>query len=170
MIIDLTTLQKARTSFNFLLPPDEINLEGEAVKLNDAVKIEGNLTKGIVQTDLKGEIFTRVELECSRCLQAVENQLEIPFEAVFVTTEYFTAEKEAQLNSQDLEVSIFEGDKIDLREVAREQILLAVPTQILCKEDCKGLCQKCRANRNLIDCNCEEKEIDPRWAKLKELK
>ncbi len=119
MIIDLTTQEKSRTSFNFLLQPDEINLEGEAIKLKAAVKIEANLTKGIVQTALQGEIFACVELECGRCLQAFENHLEIPVEAIFVTPEYFTEEKEAQLNLQDLEVSIFEGDKIDLREVAR---------------------------------------------------
>jgi uncharacterized protein len=57
-----------------------------------------------------------------------------------------------------------------LTELVREQILLAVPEQVFCREDCKGLCLKCSANRNLIDCNCEEKEIDPRWAALKNLK
>jgi uncharacterized protein len=44
-----------------------------------------------------------------------------------------------------------------------------VPTQVLCRDDCKGLCAKCGANLNLADCDCEDKEIDPRWAELKRL-
>ncbi|HXG82754.1 MAG TPA: DUF177 domain-containing protein [Pyrinomonadaceae bacterium] len=170
MIIDLTALKEKRTSFDFVLPADEINLEGEAVKLNDDVKIEGKLIRGIAQTDIEGGIFTDVELECSRCLQPVRDFLEIPFEAVFVTPENYTEAAEVQVAAEDLEVSVFEGDKIDLAEVAREQILLALPTRVFCREDCKGFCQKCGANRNLINCNCEEKEIDPRWQGLRELK
>ncbi len=170
MIIDLTTITDKNTSFDFFIPADEINLEDEAVKLNDAVKIQGNLIKGIAQTDVRGKIAADVELECSRCLQTVQNFLEFPFQAVFVTPENYTEEREAQVGIEDLEVSIFGGDKIDLKELAREQILLALPAQVFCLEECKGLCQKCGANKNLINCSCEEKEVDPRWAALKDLK
>ncbi len=170
MIVDLASLKEAQTSFNFLILPDEIDLEGETVKLKDAVKIEGKLKKGIAQTDAQGRISAEIEAECNRCLQAAEMSLEFPFDAVFVTAENYRQEKEAKLGTGDLEVSVFEGDKIDLTELVREQILLNLPTQIFCREDCKGLCQKCGANLNLIDCNCEEKEIDPRWAVLKNLK
>lgn len=170
MIIDLTALKEKQTSFEFQLSALEVNLGDAAVKLNGAVKIEAKLTRGIAQTNLEGEILAAVELECSRCLQPVRNVLEIPFEAVFVTPENYTAEAEVQVATADLEVAVFEGDKIDLTEVAREQILLALPSQVFCRDDCKGFCQKCGANRNLVDCNCEEKEIDPRWQVLRELK
>ena len=69
-----------------------------------------------------------------------------------------------------MDVSVIEGFEIDLTELVREQILLNLPEQVFCREDCKGLCEKCGANRNLINCNCEEKEIDPRWSALKNLK
>jgi uncharacterized protein len=46
---------------------------------------------------------------------------------------------------------------------------LNLPEQVFCREDCRGLCAKCGANRNATDCGCEEKEIDPRWAGLKNL-
>jgi uncharacterized protein len=127
------------------------------------------LKKGIAQTDVQGSIDARVEIECSRCLQTAEQSLEFPFNATFVTPEHYTDEKEAELKADDLDVSIIEDDKIDLKELVREQILLAIPVQVLCREDCRGLCQKCGASRNLIDCNCEEKEIDPRWQSLREL-
>jgi uncharacterized protein len=69
-----------------------------------------------------------------------------------------------------LEIAILESNNIDVAELVREQILLNLPEQVFCAEDCKGLCPQCGANRNLIDCKCEEKEIDPRWAALKNLK
>ena len=82
---------------------------------------------------------------------------------LLLSPENYTEAKENELDVDDLEVSIIENEEIDLNELVREQILLTLPTQIFCKEDCKGLCRECGANQNLIDCNCEEKEIDPRW-------
>ena len=163
MIVDVTTINDARSAFDFSLEPDEIDLESEPARLKNAVKVNGKLIKGIVQTDVEGKIFADLEIECNRCLHLVENSFEFPFNAAFVTPENYTEAKEAELKNEDLDVSIFQGDKIDLKELVREQILLNLPIQAFCREDCKGLCQKCGANRNLIDCNCEEKEIDPRW-------
>ena len=54
--------------------------------------------------------------------------------------------------------------------VKRAQVLLLnLPEQVLCKEDCKGLCPECGTNLNLKDCDCGDKDIDPRWAALKNL-
>jgi uncharacterized protein len=170
MKVDLSTAEGSPILFEFFLQPDEIDLENEVAKLKSPVRIEGKLTKRIAQTDVEGNICAEVELECTRCLQPVESLLEFSYEAVFVTPENYTEEKETELRAQDLEVSVFPGSEIDLTELAREQVLLNLPAKVFCTEDCKGLCQKCGANRNLIDCNCEEKEIDPRWAALKNLK
>lgn len=170
MIVDLSQLKDTQTDFDFSFPANEIELETDAARLKNTVRVKGKIIKQSVQTKVAGEIFADAELDCSRCLQPIEKQLEIAFDSGFVTPEFYTQATEAELRADDLEVSLFEGDKINLTELAREQILLDLPAQVFCGEDCKGLCQKCGANRNLIDCNCVEKEIDPRWAKLKELK
>jgi len=170
MIVDLTTIKDTRTSFDFSIEPTQIDLESETARVKNVVRVHGKIKKGIVQTDVAGEIQTVVEIECSRCLQPAEETLDVAFSATFITAENYTQEKEAEVNLENLEVSIYEGDKVDLGELAREQILLNIPEQFFCREDCQGFCQKCGANRNLIDCNCEEKEIDPRWAALKNLK
>jgi DUF177 domain-containing protein len=170
MIVDLGVLEKSVLPFEFSIQRGEIDLEDETVKLESAVDVKGELKKGIVQTDVSGKISAKVLLECSRCLNEVKRNLEFPFEAAFVGPEYYSDAKEVGLNEADLNVSLIEDEKIDLVELAREQILLNLPEQVFCTEDCKGLCDKCGANRNLINCNCEEKEIDPRWAALKNLK
>ncbi|MGC2235330.1 MAG: DUF177 domain-containing protein [Pyrinomonadaceae bacterium] len=170
MIVDLGVLEKSVLPFEFSIQPGEIDLEDETAQLESLVKVEGELKKGIVQTDVSGKISAKVLLECSRCLAEVERNLEFPFEAAFVGSEHYSDAKEVGLSEADLNVSLVEDEKIDLTELAREQILLNLPEQVFCTEDCKGLCDKCGANRNLINCNCEEKEIDPRWAALKDLK
>ncbi len=170
MIIDLHTIEDSRAEFDFTVEPNEIDLESEDAEIIKSAEVSGDIKKGIVQTDVAGEIKTGVRLECSRCLTSFEKKLEIPFTAVFVTTENYTEEAEKELDESELDVSIFGGDKIDLKELVREQIGLNLPTKIFCGEECKGLCQKCGANKNLIDCKCKESEIDPRWKALENFK
>jgi uncharacterized protein len=169
MIIDLIKLGNSPVEFNLSVPPEEMDLETESVKLLAEVKAAGKVTRRIVQTDVEGEIAAGIEIDCTRCLEPIERSLQVPFSASYTAPENYTAEKEAELQPDDLDLSISEDDRIDLKELVREQILLNLPEQVLCREDCKGLCQKCGANRNLIDCKCEENEIDPRWSALKDL-
>lgn len=170
MIIELFSIKDSPHKFKFSLAPEQIELEQENVKLIETIKTTGELTKGIVRIETEGNISAKAVIECTRCLQSFEKDFEIPFKAGFIAPEHFTAEKEAELKDADLDVSVYEDNKIDLTELVREQIILNLPEQIFCREDCKGLCAKCGENRNLIDCKCIEKEIDPRWAALKNLK
>ncbi len=80
------------------------------------------------------------------------------------------ADENVELQKDDLIRSVYEGDAVDLDELVREQILLALPTRTLCREECKGLCPECGANLNAGECDCAQKEIDPRWAALADLK
>ncbi len=170
MIVDLTTQKDSQFSFDFTLTPDQIELDGEIAKLKNLVKITGRLKKGIAQTDVEGEIFAEIETECSRCLLLMEGSLNFSFSAVYITPENYTEAKEAELGINDLEVSIFDGDRIDLTELIREQILLNLPTQSFCRDDCQGFCPQCGANRNLINCKCQDSKVDPRWRALGDLK
>ena len=91
------------------------------------------------------------------------------FKVEYVTPDIYQAEQAAELLEEDLSLSVFDGEVIDIDEMVREQLLLALPAQILCREDCKGLCPECGGDRNLNECKCEEVEIDPRWSGLKEI-
>ncbi len=64
----------------------------------------------------------------------------------------------------------FSGDEIDLFPILQEQLLLALPTDALCREACKGLCQVCGQDLNERECGCDRHVPDPRWAGLKGLK
>jgi uncharacterized protein len=64
----------------------------------------------------------------------------------------------------------FDGKIIDWGDLVREQLLLSLPMAPRCKDDCQGLCPVCGADRNETACQCETKQMDPRWEKLKLLK
>ncbi len=169
MIINLVQIEN-NFPFDLLIEPSLIDLDDEIAGLTKPLQIFGQLTKKLVQVDVEGKISGEIELICSRCLETATTKIENNFKVAFVTTEYFTTETEAELNEEDLEVSLYDGETIDLIELAREQMLLEVPTHFVCKDDCKGLCPKCGNNLNNQICNCETKEIDPRWQSLRQLK
>ncbi len=170
MIIDLLNLEKSPFDFEVSFDADAINLESQTVELKNEVEVKATLTKHIMQADVEGEIFAEAETECSRCLLEITEDLRIPFEVSYVEPENYPQAQETELQEDDLSVAILDDDKIDVKELVREQILLNLPEYIYCKKNCKGLCEICAANRNLIDCKCKEKEIDPRWSALQDLK
>lgn len=167
MYIDLTELSDGRKEFDETI---QIDLEDESVRLLEPCRIKGELKKGIAQVDVEGQIFAKAEFECSRCLIPIISTLDVPFKVSFVTEEDYSKEKESELHGEDLDISIYDGNKIDLSEIVREQILLNLPVQSFCSENCKGLCPKCGINLNEKTCNCQTKDIDPRWQSLRNLK
>ena len=67
------------------------------------------------------------------------------------------------------ELLVPEEGYIDLSPILREYLMIDFPTKPICKADCQGLCQECGTNLNHNECDCEEIDIDPRMAKLKDL-
>jgi uncharacterized protein len=70
----------------------------------------------------------------------------------------------------EAEMGFYEGDGIELNDVLREYVLLALPMQRLCSENCNGICPVCGQNRNQRQCQCRTAAVDDRWAALKQLK
>ena len=80
------------------------------------------------------------------------------------------SEEEHELDENDLSLGFYQDGVIDLDDITREQIELALPMVRLCADDCRGLCTECGTNLNLGECSCKDQQIDDRWAALKELK
>jgi uncharacterized protein len=74
-----------------------------------------------------------------------------------------------ELSKEDLEECYYSGDMIDLDEILREQIILALPMYPRCVEECRGLCPVCGVDLNKETCDCQRDEVDPRLAVLKTL-
>ncbi|MBC3844112.1 DUF177 domain-containing protein [Streptacidiphilus sp. 4-A2] len=134
--------------------------EGSAVQLDlrlEAV-VEGVLVTGTATGGLAGE--------CVRCLEPLERKLDAEFQELYYpegTDRHAVAEDE-----EGEEASRLEGDLFDLEPVLRDAVVLALPLQPVCQEDCLGLCSECGA-RLTDDPDHHHDAVDPRWAALQEL-
>ncbi len=169
MIIDLASVGRTPKPIELAFEPDDIDLD-EGKRLTDKAVFAGEISRNGTKTHVRGRIETKVETDCVRCLEPVAKDIDIEFEDIFIDATEEPTDDEIELGVDQLDESLITGDKIDMAEVIREQLILATTETVLCKEDCKGLCPKCGGNRNLIDCKCAHEEIDPRWAALKNLK
>ncbi len=71
---------------------------------------------------------------------------------------------------EELSSPYVSGDELRLRDWARDALALALPAQVVCRDDCAGLCPVCGKNLNREPHGHEGGEIDPRWAALAELR
>lgn len=113
--------------------------------------MEGVLVSGTARAQLNGE--------CVRCLDPLESDLEVDVQELFAYPESSSAEAEED------EVHHLEGDLFDLEPVVRDAVVLALPLQPVCEDDCPGLCVDCGAR--LADDPAHGHEVvDPRWQAL----
>ena len=167
MRVELARLDDKAGKFAHDYVAGELVLDDERVELAAAPRVSGLITRREPKVVVEGQFTAVAQVECDRCLRAVQFPVSSEFRVEYVTAEVYKGLKSAELAEEDLVLSVFDGEAIDVDEIVREQLLLAVPSHAICQESCKGFCQICSANRNLIDCNCSAMEIDPRWTGLK---
>jgi uncharacterized protein len=150
---------------------EDIQDLGEEVKLTHP--IEGAIrlihtTEGVL---VSGQLHTEVELICSRCPESFSTAVDFALEEEFrPTIDIRTGAKLPSVDGEDEATLINSQHIIDLLEVMRQDILLALPARPLCKPDCAGLCSQCGQNLNEGPCTCEHSLDDPRWEALRALR
>lgn len=167
MRIELEKLDKAGNKFAHSYEPEEIVLDEEHARLTGPPSLSMRVSRNGNEVRLLGKINATAEVDCDRCLKTVSLPIEADFDVKYVPTEDYTPTEAAELQEEDLSVSFFDGETIDVDELVREQVLLNMPARALCGDECKGLCPVCGTDRNTNSCDCESLEIDPRWAGLK---
>ncbi len=119
---------------------------------------------------IRGHIETTLVLICDRCTEnfywPISENIDIELHPI---ASLKAVQEEVRLSKEDLDVSFFDGDLIEVDEVVREQILLAVPMRKLCRQDCKGLCPVCGQNLNKETCACKPLKQESPFAILKKL-
>lgn len=117
----------------------------------------------------QGRISGQVVGHCARCLEEYAFDLDKDFAVVLVPKQP-PEDDDVELGDDDLDLSFYDGDAVDLSPLIREQIILALPTRPLCRDSCRGLCPQCGVNLNLQPCTCRAASGDPRLAVLRNLK
>ena len=128
--------------------------EGSQIDLDlrlEAV-MEGVLVTGSASAELTGE--------CARCLEPIEDEIDVRFQELFVYDD------QGYSSGEDDEVSMLQDDLLDLESLLRDAVVLALPFQPVCEDDCPGLCPECGARLKDDPDHAHEEPVDPRWAGL----
>lgn len=153
----------------FRAPIEDLNarLESGGVhdfRLVEPLDVEVSYYRAGDDLYFEGRCTGTAEGVCARCLETFSLPLAAPFE--FVLTRAQPSEATQELHTEDLAFSFYSGDEIDLTPLVGEQAILALPSRAVCREDCRGLCPVCGANRNVDPCECRPGGPDPRLAIL----
>ena len=153
--VELTVPAPAELGIDVLSVPEgspvELDLRLEAV-------MEGVLLTGTATATLVGE--------CVRCLEPIEDEILARLQELYVYPDQHLKATEHDDRDLDDETSLLEDDLLDLEPLLRDAVVLALPFQPLCEDDCPGLCPDCGARLADDPDHSHEAAIDPRWAGL----
>lgn len=169
MFFHIRDLEVRAGRFDVELAPGEIEFFDPKLRQSGPLKAEGKVelvTGSIGEIRVKGHISVAMEADCDRCLEPARYPLDANFE-LFYRPVTEPASHEIAIDDSEAEIGFYERDGIELNDVLREYILLALPMQRICRQDCKGICPSCGQNRNQKDCGCQAEAVDDRWASLK---
>lgn len=122
------------------------------------VRVRGEVTVSADIVVLRAAASFQYEGVCDRCLAGFTRPMEVPIEHILVSS----------LNNEDNdEFVLVENYQLPLDDLVREDLILALPTKNLCREDCRGLCPKCGKNLNEGPCGCRSETVDPRLESLR---
>ena len=157
MFITLAELERHRIVANRTYAPGTLDFHGE--DFQQATPLEVGVTADLVGSEirLRGSLKTHLRAQCDRCLSPTEIPVNQDFDVVYRQDSEAACERddEFEVPKDELEVSFFSGDGVELNEILAEQVILSVPMKVVCREDCRGLCPVCGGDRNRIACQCE---------------
>ncbi|MGH9947536.1 MAG: YceD family protein, partial [Pyrinomonadaceae bacterium] len=138
MIIELSSLDGNSKKLDIEIAESSINLDEDSVKLSAPVRFVGEVSRSGNRTDIDGKIDAKLEVECSRCLEPVLLPLEFDFRSRFMGVAEFEKSSDGEVELNDLDTDFVEGEKLDISNLIREQLLLNVPEQVFCQKNCFG--------------------------------
>jgi uncharacterized protein len=118
---------------------------------------------------IQGRYTVEFTAPCDRCLVSARHPLDAGFDLFYQPASVIARDEEIEIDEGEAEIGFYEGGGLELEDILREQILLALPMQRVCREDCKGICPVCGQNRNQSACDCSTGKADDRWGALRKL-
>jgi uncharacterized protein len=158
-ILQLTGIQK-----NI---PIDIEMETFNIAEQDYLIVEKNpfdliiTNMGDKELQIEGEFTIKLVLICDRCMGETPYEMNVSF----IKNVNMNDTEESRVKDLN-EMSYISGYTLDVEELIYDEMVIHFPMKVLCKDDCKGICNKCGANLNTTDCGCDTTQIDPRMAKI----
>jgi uncharacterized protein len=177
MKLDLSRFRGETDHLERHYEPAVFSLTDDDFRLAGPVDLVADVRKDGDRVRLTGRVTARLECTCGRCLDSYPVPVDAAFDLLFLPAavpatpvDGRAPEEEREVDDEDVGVSFYRDDEIDLGEMMREQFYLALPMKPLCQAACRGLCPVCGINRNREVCSCEATWVDPRLEALRKLR
>ena len=162
--VDLNRLaREGRARIDADIPADSSFWETVDVRPGSPLQVRLEAQQAGPDVVVRGTASGRFVLECRRCLEPVEVEVEEEVGRLYRQGSELAAEE-----SEDV-LPLPRGPELDLGGPVREQVLVGVPRYVYCREDCQGFCGTCGTNLNESTCECTAEEMDERWGPLRRL-
>ncbi|WP_329108325.1 YceD family protein [Micromonospora sp. NBC_01699] len=153
-----------RTVTRVVQAPADLGLEMVGVPEGTDLSLDLSLQSVSEGVYVSGTVSGAVQGECGRCLRQIDDSVVVTIQELYAYANSTTDE-----TTEEDEVGRMQGDLIDLEPALRDAVVLALPTNPLCREDCPGLCTDCGVHWDELPADHSHQQIDPRWAGLTQL-
>lgn len=167
MRITLAELELHRVSASESYVPGALDFHGAEFRQTAPLDIKVNAELLGTEIRIQGDLATRLEANCARCLGPVEIPVTQSFDLFYQPMQAIAKEEEVEIAEDEMEMGFYSGDGIELADIATEQVILSVPMKVICGAECRGLCPACGANWNVISCKCAPPQQESPFASLK---
>jgi len=170
MFLDVKDLAIQKANLRQSYAPGAVDYHTPDLHQVDPLEVHGSAELVEGQIHINGQLQTRLEMICARCLEPVIEEVSRDFDLFYRPLQSMQRDEEERLKLDDTEMAFFQGQGLFLTDVLTEQVLLAIPMKIICRSDCRGLCPHCGTNLNADECRCSLQALDLRMAPLARFK
>jgi uncharacterized protein len=172
MFLSVQEMEVRKIRFDETFRAGQIDFAGDDLELGSPLCASGEaalVPDSAGEIRIQGRLSVEMVAACDRCLEPARFPIEAGFDLYYQPAAAIAREEEVGIDEAESEIGFYEGGGIELEDVLRERILLELPMQRICGEDCKGICPMCGRNRNQAACDCRMEDAAGRWAALGKL-
>jgi uncharacterized protein len=172
MFLSVKEMEQRKIRFDETFQPGQIDFTGEDLEQGSPLRAAGSaevLARADGEVRVQGRYTVEMTAQCDRCLGGARFPLDAGFDLFYQPMSHIAREEEVEIHEGETEIGFYEGGGMLLEDILREQVLLALPMQRVCSEDCEGICPVCGGNRNETACDCRIESADDRWEALRKL-
>ncbi len=173
MFLSVKEMELRKIRFDETFEPGRIDFSGELLEAASPLHATG-VAQLLPYTDgevrIEGRYTVEITAQCDRCLGVARFPLDASFDLLYQPASVIgNGEEEVEIDESQTEIGFYQGDGLELEDILREQVVLALPMQRVCGENCPGICPVCGNNRKESACDCRIEKSDDRWAALRNL-
>ena len=171
MFLSVKELELRKVRFDETFKPGQIDFSGADLEQSSPLHVVGSaeLLAHSDELRIQGRYTVELTAQCDRCLASARFPLDSGFDLFYRPMSDIAREEEIEIDEGETEIGFYEDGGIELEDILREQVVLAMPMQRVCDAACQGICPVCGKNRNEVQCDCKVSSTDDRWGALRDL-